>query len=1172
MEPTRKKSSGFSAVMLGVASVMGGLGILLTGIVPAYGQGQPQPAGAVPVQNTAANGSNFSKCDELLKNARLSLASGDHVNAETLLHQAKALNVPYPENSNCDRPAYVEPLIAAHRQWLKTQATEGNLESVRRLRAENLSAQAYGFLCRNDFETAAKLANEALVQNVTFNSTTIQSGMDPESILKKISYARIASGAPVNPSVQGSAAPPSETVLRQAQQFVPHLQEARNSLKAGNLNKAEQICVYLLSQQIPDAAYTSLGDSPSQIMREISVIRTQQTNITNAAYNTGLNAGHVTQVQNTTSPVAIPPSTGLTNPANPVPPPAVTAAPVLPAANGSNPSELVIHVNQLLVQADQLTEQRQPNEAKELLGKLRGEVEAAQVSQEVKTAQIRKIDSKIQNVQDYIDRNAGILEVEARNKQIMDERKQSVEDLRVREAEIQKLVEEFNTLMNQQRYKEAELIAERVRLIDPKGTIAIQMKNTSMFAGRQNELDAIKEKRERGVYEMMVGELAATIANVGDGKPLDYGDNWSVISQRQGFTELNDTRSEATILIMKKLRGMFNNKIDNLPLGMVLNTIQANQGFNIHIDEQALREANVSTDTPVTLNLVTGIRLENALNLILDPLGLGYMINNEVLVITSKEKSRGVLVPRTYYVGDLAVKPFDTPRRFGTTGSEALNEAFMRTNMRGAGAGFPSAGNSMITPVSFSAAVNTPGKTSASKTRMIDEGLLAQVMGGNGSMNYGTGGGGGAASADYDSLINLIQSTIEPDSWTGEDQIQIYDQSRSLIINQTEEIHAKITELLGQLRKMNDLQVTVEVRFITLADKFFEHMGLDFDVSFRNSQNNKYAFLNSSSSTTDTTNTNNTNNTNNSSSSTGSNSNAFTLGVKNAANTIAGLAISGSAGAPVFTSDLSVMMNQDSYTMSKPTFGGYSPDAGTSFGFAILSDIESYFFMTAAQGDERTNLLQAPKVTMMNGQLASISDTTVNYFVTSVNPVVGDFAVAYQPVIMVINEGQFLNVQATVSSDRRHVRMTMVPFFSQVTDIRTFRFEGETSLTDESNSTSKGSGTLPSVTDENANSQRTEARTTGTTVQQPVISEFQISTTVSVPDGGTILLGGIKRLSEGRKEYGVPMVNKIPYLNRLFMNTAIGRETQSMMMMVTPHIIIQEEHEQSITGQRATSM
>jgi general secretion pathway protein D len=67
-----------------------------------------------------------------------------------------------------------------------------------------------------------------------------------------------------------------------------------------------------------------------------------------------------------------------------------------------------------------------------------------------------------------------------------------------------------------------------------------------------------------------------------------------------------------------------------------------------------------------------------------------------------------------------------------------------------------------------------------------------------------------------------------------------------------------------------------------------------------------------------------------------------------------------------------------------------------------------------------------------------------------------------------------------------------------------------------------------------------------------------------VPDGGTVLLGGIKRLSEGRSELGVPLLSKVPYINRLFKNVGIGRETDSLMMMVTPRIIIQEEEEERL--------
>jgi general secretion pathway protein D len=73
-------------------------------------------------------------------------------------------------------------------------------------------------------------------------------------------------------------------------------------------------------------------------------------------------------------------------------------------------------------------------------------------------------------------------------------------------------------------------------------------------------------------------------------------------------------------------------------------------------------------------------------------------------------------------------------------------------------------------------------------------------------------------------------------------------------------------------------------------------------------------------------------------------------------------------------------------------------------------------------------------------------------------------------------------------------------------------------------------------------------------------------TTVSVPDGGTVLMGGIKRMQEARNEFGVPVLSKIPYINRLFKNVGIARTTESLMLMVTPRIIIQEEEEMKLLG------
>ena len=84
------------------------------------------------------------------------------------------------------------------------------------------------------------------------------------------------------------------------------------------------------------------------------------------------------------------------------------------------------------------------------------------------------------------------------------------------------------------------------------------------------------------------------------------------------------------------------------------------------------------------------------------------------------------------------------------------------------------------------------------------------------------------------------------------------------------------------------------------------------------------------------------------------------------------------------------------------------------------------------------------------------------------------------------------------------------------------------------------------------------------TIQLPIQQITTVQTTVSVPDGGTVLMGGLKFHGERRIEAGTPVMGKIPYLSRLFRSTGVNRYTRSLMLMVTPRIIIQAEEEENL--------
>ncbi len=159
-------------------------------------------------------------------------------------------------------------------------------------------------------------------------------------------------------------------------------------------------------------------------------------------------------------------------------------------------------------------------------------------------------------------------------------------------------------------------------------------------------------------------------------------------------------------------------------------------------------------------------------------------------------------------------------------------------------------------------------------------------------------------------------------------------------------------------------------------------------------------------------------------------------------------------------------------------------------------------------------------------------------------PIVGPGAVAYTPQIGSVPNGVTLTVTPVVSADRRYVRMTLSPFFNANNGFTTF--------------TSQSS--VPSAVAVWA----VRSAVISPTIQLPNTTTNTVTTTVTVPDGGTVLLGGVKTLNETRTEYGVPVLSKIPLIDRLFRNVGIGRTTNSLMLMVTPRIIILEEEEEAL--------
>ena len=69
--------------------------------------------------------------------------------------------------------------------------------------------------------------------------------------------------------------------------------------------------------------------------------------------------------------------------------------------------------------------------------------------------------------------------------------------------------------------------------------------------------------------------------------------------------------------------------------------------------------------------------------------------------------------------------------------------------------------------------------------------------------------------------------------------------------------------------------------------------------------------------------------------------------------------------------------------------------------------------------------------------------------------------------------------------------------------------------------------------------------------------------TVTIPDGGTAMLGGFRGISEKKFESGMPWLSSIPILNTFFMRRGNLSERRSLVILVTGRIVNLREEERA---------
>ena len=427
------------------------------------------------------------------------------------------------------------------------------------------------------------------------------------------------------------------------------------------------------------------------------------------------------------------------------------------------------------------------------------------------------------------------------------------------------------------------------------------------------------------------------------------------------------------------------------------------------------------------------------------------------------------------------------------------------------------------------------------------------------------------AGYELDKLQELIQQLPLPpgQSWDDDTSTMVgEDDQGRLIINTFPAVHEDIEKLLDGLRKSRALQITVQMRVIEVQDFFVERYGVNFTGLDQNNTLVSPAFA--------------------------STSGEFSGFRPRTPISAPNYDAAGAASAPeqgmlpvymeryqpdatnfpeLWSNRMTVVPDgqnvapglgnnesiigytraEDFYNTSYALAGNITPHwwanadlirharnrltvgatgEGLNLSFAFMDDLQVGLLVRAVRASQKGTIVQAPMLTMFNNQMAYCFMGNERAYVKDTDAVGSGGAMILEPIPGTTFEGIIFSVRPIASADRKYVQLNMQPdVFSNLTfaDMAS-RYQG-------------APGAMISV------------------IEMPERDVQRVRTTVSVPDGGSIMLTGLANTTDIEYESGVPILSKIPIIKHLFTTKGISRERWNLIFLIRAQILLLEEEE-----------
>ncbi len=230
-------------------------------------------------------------------------------------------------------------------------------------------------------------------------------------------------------------------------------------------------------------------------------------------------------------------------------------------------------------------------------------------------------------------------------------------DLVGNQQKTEQLMARFEDLMDERRYRDADNTARLALDSTPDAPAVTAGMRYAFDLNAYETAIAQRQARQQGLVLNLLS-IERSAVPFADDTPILYPakDTWELLTEkRKKFDRISLAQSnEAETKILDELDKRTEVQYLDTQLGDVVADLELRHKINIELDNAALTADGKGSETLINKQL-KDLTLKSALRLILEEQALTYVIENEVLVITTKTAAETKTPTRVYPVADLVI-------------------------------------------------------------------------------------------------------------------------------------------------------------------------------------------------------------------------------------------------------------------------------------------------------------------------------------------------------------------------------------------------------------------------------------------------------------------------------------------------------------------------------------